>query len=235
MLPLPMTMIRERVEELMDRPDVPQEEHLQALRGLETVNRFSLTARQLLVPIRRLARKEFTLLDVACGGGDVPVAIAQIAARQGITLRLRLCDRSATALERAGARARAADIPVETFLVDAANADLPTADVVTNSLFLHHLDEPDVVGLLRRMGSAASQLLVVSDLRRSHLGLGVAWVSCRLFSRSPIMRHDGPVSVKAAWTPRELRQMACAAGLAAAKVRRCWPWRMLLTARGTRR
>jgi 2-polyprenyl-3-methyl-5-hydroxy-6-metoxy-1,4-benzoquinol methylase len=224
-----MALARMRVEELMDRPDVPHEEHVRALRGLETVNQLSLTARQIFEPIRRLGRKELTLLDVACGGGDVPVGIAHLAAREGITIRLRLCDRSATALEQAAVRARAAGLAVETYCADVTRDGLPGADVVTNSLFLHHLDEEDVVGVLRRTGEAARELLVVSDLRRSRIGLGVAWTTCHAFSRSRIMWHDGPVSVKAAWTLGEMRRMAGVAGLAGVDVRRCWPWRMLLT------
>ena len=70
--------------------------------------------------------------------------------------------------------------------------------------------------------------VVISDLRHSAFGYFLAWVMCRLLSRSPIVHHDGPVSVRAAWTLEELRTMAAEAGLVRAQVRSCWPWRMLL-------
>ena len=82
------------------------------------------------------------------------------------------------------------------------------------------------------IGSRAARLLVVSDLRRSAAGYAVAWTTCRLLSRSPVVHFDGPVSVLAAWTPKELAALARDAGLAAdgrLSLRHCWPWRMLLT------
>ena len=82
--------------------------------------------------------------------------------------------------------------------------------------------------LLGRLAGATGHLLVVTDLRRARLGLALAWIGCRVLSPSPIVRFDGPTSVRAAWTPAELAAMARAAGLTAAHVRRLWPWRMQL-------
>jgi hypothetical protein len=57
----------------------------------------------------------------------------------------------------------------------------------------------------------------------------MTWMMTRAFSRSRVFHHDGPVSVRAAYTPDELRALAQAAGLQGARVRRQAPWRMVLT------
>ena len=62
--------------------------------------------------------------------------------------------------------------------------------------------------MLDRLAAATRHLLLLTDLRRTHLGLAIAWIGCRVLSPSSIVRFDGPVSVRAAWTPAELAAMA---------------------------
>jgi hypothetical protein len=49
-----------------------------------------------------------------------------------------------------------------------------------------------------------------------------------LFARHYLTRHDGALSVRRAYTPAELRELADAAGLTRAVVHTSWPWRMTL-------
>jgi 2-polyprenyl-3-methyl-5-hydroxy-6-metoxy-1,4-benzoquinol methylase len=103
-------------------------------------------------------------------------------------------------------------------------------DLVTNSLFLHHLERPEAVRVLENMHGAVrgGGLVAISDLRRSAAGWLIAWAGCRALSRSKVVHFDGPVSVRAAWTVAELQGMAREAGMAGVRVERAWPWRMML-------
>jgi 2-polyprenyl-3-methyl-5-hydroxy-6-metoxy-1,4-benzoquinol methylase len=101
-------------------------------------------------------------------------------------------------------------------------------DVITCSLFLHHLEEFDAESMLRSMASAATQMIVASDLRRTRLGYAMALVASRLLTRSPIVRVDGPLSVAAAFTIEEAQALAARAGLAGTTISRRWPQRYLL-------
>jgi 2-polyprenyl-3-methyl-5-hydroxy-6-metoxy-1,4-benzoquinol methylase len=101
-------------------------------------------------------------------------------------------------------------------------------DVITCSLFLHHLGDSDAEAMLRAMAAAAGRMVVASDLRRSRIGYAMAWVACRVLTRSPIVRVDGPLSVAAAFTMGEARELAARAGLAGATVSSRWPQRYLL-------
>ena len=111
-------MFRTVTEEIMDGPNVSEPAHLQALEGLRRINRFSRTARQILAPILEMAHRNnldrLSLLDIACGGGDVPLAVATAAKSHGISIDLTLLDRSPTALRRADAAANDAGIPCRT-------------------------------------------------------------------------------------------------------------------------
>jgi 2-polyprenyl-3-methyl-5-hydroxy-6-metoxy-1,4-benzoquinol methylase len=226
-------MKRQVTAELMDAPDVDPAEHERALRALRRLNRLSRAARMIATPVNELAARRgllrLSLLDVACGGGDVPVGVARQLNAEGIEAALLLVDRSLTALSTARRTAEEAQLSVRCVLGHAPDG-LPdeTCDIVTNSLFLHHLDRTPAVATLTEMAGRARVGLVVADLRRNWLGAIVAWVMCRLVTRSRIVHFDGPASVRAAWTVEELKTMAAEAGLKGARVHRRWPWRMVL-------
>jgi 2-polyprenyl-3-methyl-5-hydroxy-6-metoxy-1,4-benzoquinol methylase len=219
----------------MDAPDVEPAAHRDALAGLRRINKASGTVARIAGPIlawaRRAGRHRLAMLDVACGGGDVPVGVAQQLHVAGIDIELTLMDRSTTALDEAMAQARNAGLQAASARGEAP-AGLPSDefDVITNSLFLHHLTAREVVETLvaMKLRLRPGGLLVISDLRRSVIGYLLAWAGCRVLSRSHLVRHDGPVSVEAAWTCAELLAMAGEAGLDGVRVERAWPWRMRL-------
>jgi 2-polyprenyl-3-methyl-5-hydroxy-6-metoxy-1,4-benzoquinol methylase len=228
---------RRRTPEIMDSPSLEEGEHARALAGLRRINQVSGVGERMLRPLLAWASEarvnRATLLDVACGGGDVPVALALAAKRCGLEFELTLLDRSAVALRQADRAARGAGVTCRTVCGDvAAGLGGERFDVVTNSLFLHHLDGPEVIAALGAMRVTARWGVVVSDLRRSAAGWAAAWVGCRLLTSSRVVHFDGPVSVRGAWTVAELAAMARAAGMAGAKIARCRPWRMMLTWQG---
>jgi 2-polyprenyl-3-methyl-5-hydroxy-6-metoxy-1,4-benzoquinol methylase len=146
-----------------------------------------------------------------------------------VPLEIAGCDISPTAVEAARARAAAAGAAVEFFPHDVLRDPLPGGfDVVTCSLFLHHLDEPDAVRLLREMGRAAAKLVLMNDLSRGSMNYFLVRLACRVLSRSPVVRFDGPASVRAAFSPSEARHLADQAGLVGAAVTPKFPCRYLL-------
>jgi 2-polyprenyl-3-methyl-5-hydroxy-6-metoxy-1,4-benzoquinol methylase len=204
------------------------------LAALGRANLVSRTAGSLWPWIRSAAdaarRTPLRLVDVASGGGQVAIAIARRAAREGVVLDITGIDNSPVAV--AAARTRAAQAGIERVRfehLDALTGAWPDeADILVCTLFLHHLDEDDAVALLGRMKAAARCLVLVSDLRRSRLGYAFAWAGCRMLSRSRVFHVDGTRSVAAAFTPAEAGDMARSAGLAGATITTHWPQRWLL-------
>jgi 2-polyprenyl-3-methyl-5-hydroxy-6-metoxy-1,4-benzoquinol methylase len=228
----PFALHRRREPELIDQPDLEEQLHAGALHGLERLNFWSGSAGILWRPIRALARRTGTplrLLDLATGAGDVPLRLWHKARRAGLALEVAGCDRSPRAVAHACRRAAETGAEVHFFECDALTGLLPEDyDIVTCSLFLHHLDEGPAVELLRRMGQSARRLVLVSDLRRGLSGLLLAYAATRLLTASPVVHRDGPLSVNAAFTPSEALALAHRAGLAGARVVHRWPCRYLL-------
>ena len=229
-----------RRAELMDDPALPEPDHLKALSALARINAFSRTAARIAGTIaavwgpRSAAAEPFTVVDVACGGGDVTVDLARrltrISGGRGVgPVRVVGIDISPRAIDRAHKVAAARGVDVEFLLHDVTEAGCPDCDLAVSSLFLHHLDDAAAVCLLRALATAARRGIVVSDLVRSRIGLALAVVGTTVLSTSRVARVDGPLSVRAARTPGEYRRLLDAAGLATATISRCWPERVLIT------
>ena len=231
--------IRRREPELMDQPGLDQVSHRDALAGLRRINRLSRTGGIAWAAIEQLAATDpgrtWRVLDLASGGGDVAIDVARRAVRRGMKVLVDACDISPFAVRYASARAAERRVEnVSFFQCDVLNGPLPDGyDVVMCSLFLHHLDDENAVALLSKMAQAAQRLVVVNDLRRSAIGYLLAWLACRVLSRSPVVRVDGPRSVQAAFSLDEIRRVAHRSGLTTALLQPRWPCRFLLQWRPT--
>lgn len=228
-----ITMSRCRHPEIMDSPHLDERRHRRALDALKRINWISRSAAQLWADIRRVVlegnNRKVRVLDVACGGGDVLLALEAVARRGGVALSVSGCDISPVAVARARERAAEVDSAARFFRLDALCEPLPgDADVIYNTLFLHHLEDADAISLLRRMADVARQMIVVQDLERSRVGYALAYFGVRVLTRSSVARVDGPLSVRAAFTAAEAVDLARRAGLAA-DVRHLWPYRYSLT------
>lgn len=221
--------------EVMDQPGLDRGLHRQALAALRRVNWLSGTAGSLWGPIVQLAKERsgrpLQLLDVACGGGDVALRLARRAAASKLNLSVTGCDLSETAIDFARDQAQQSGLgDVSFFVHDAVRDPLPEQyDIVTCTLFLHHLDEESAVSFLRHLAAASRCLVMLSDLRRTRMGYCLAQLVGRVLTLSPVVRVDGPLSAAAAFRIDEVRSLAERAGLTGASIRPIWPQRFLLS------
>jgi 2-polyprenyl-3-methyl-5-hydroxy-6-metoxy-1,4-benzoquinol methylase len=233
---MPSLSKRDCQPELMDDPALPEADHQAALLGLRRVNRLSRSVAIVWPAIRALAvgrsdDNPLKVMDIACGGGDVTRAVARQAMRKKVPIVIDGCDINpfAVTYSRQG-NAGLENIPVRFFQRDVVRQELPQGyDVLMCSLFLHHLSEDNARRLLSKMAAAASRLVLIDDLRRTRFGYALAYVGCRLLTRSPIVHHDGPLSVRAAFTSAEIQKLALSAGLQRATITHHWPQRFLLS------
>ncbi len=221
--------------ELMDAPDLAADLHHSALKGLQRVNRLSGTARVLsrkIVSLFGAPPTNLRILDLACGGGDVTIALARQLKSVGVQATIEGWDRSDTAVafakERWDQQADTEGMSVSFHQHDVADlSEAAQYDVVMCTLFLHHLDRPSALALLRQMYRATRRVMLVDDLRRTWFGYRLAQLGCHLLTRSRIVHVDGPLSVRAAFTETEVEELSREAGLPKPEVSRHWPQRFL--------
>lgn len=229
--------------EVMDQPGLDAQQHRQALRGLSRLNRISGSARIVASALHQIERQQqqqteslptgpLRILDVATGGGDLPIALTRRAQRNGQAWQIDGCDLSETALAYARHQASQQGFrDIQFFQRDAVRDALPEGyDVVVLALFLHHLERSVCVALLQN-AAAVCRWLIVNDLSRSRLSYASVWLGSRLMSRSSVVHTDARLSVRAAFTREELRDMAMEAGWRDLSIRSVPPARWLMTGR----
>jgi 2-polyprenyl-3-methyl-5-hydroxy-6-metoxy-1,4-benzoquinol methylase len=204
----------------------------QSLADLWRINRFlggvhSITTH--LYPRLLAASGQVTCIDIGAGSGELAASVALGARRRGVDLRMIVVDLSARNLSLA---------QQHTPTIDLLQADahalpfaLNTVDYVLSSLVLHHFTPEQVIALLRSAYESARRGVIMSDLVRGYLPILFFRLTTPIFATSYITRYDGSVSLRRAYTPSEMRELADAAGMKRFRVHVHHPWfRMVLVA-----
>jgi 2-polyprenyl-3-methyl-5-hydroxy-6-metoxy-1,4-benzoquinol methylase len=228
-----------REERRLERLDVPlpAADLAASLADIERLNAWlgghRLTLTEIAGRIAALPRdRRVIVVDVGGGRGDLALHLVAWARRDGRSLRVLVLDRDAATA--ALARRHCAHAPEVTVIQGDATA-LPlregAVDVAVSVLTLHHLDPSGAATMLAAMRAAARDGIVVNDLLRGRLAWLTVWLVTRVFACHPVSRHDGPLSVRRAYSVPELVTLAEKAGLGRFAVRRV-PFlvRVLLTA-----
>lgn len=225
--------------ELLDGETLDDATLAHNLRDIRFINAFlgwtAYTVRAIERHTRAHNLQQLTLLDLASGSADMPLAIARWAARAGVPARIVASDISPRIVSVAQRQITAAGLSSVTIERLDALA-LPYApgsfDVVLCTLALHHFEPESAVALLRGMARIGKQVFVF-DVVRSRLAYAGVILLTQALRMNSMTRHDAPVSVRRAYSAAELRALAARAGLADARVWVGFPFRLALAASGT--
>ncbi|HET7771058.1 MAG TPA: methyltransferase domain-containing protein [Chloroflexota bacterium] len=219
LLPIPARPAQSDEPEWMDAPGHPRSLIDDNLDDLRRVNWLLGGRRLTLSSFARLAERvpraeRLVVLDVATGAADIPRAIARWGARVERPVLVVATDFHEAVL--VSGRDHEPAPPSVVFCVADATA-LPFRDgafhVAASSLALHHLSPPQAERAFREQRRCTTIGVVVNDVVRSWFALGGAYLATRLGSTNRLTHHDGPLSVRRAFTVPEIRRLACAAGL----------------------
>jgi SAM-dependent methyltransferase len=218
--------------ELLDAPHTVRSELPSNLRDIRRLNRWfggSALAVRSVVAVLGDSRGA-TVLDVATGSADIPVALYRWGVRHGRVFDVTACDVSDDVLVEA--RRVVGDLPVQVVAADASALPWPdqSFDVGLCSLALHHFEPERAALVLRELWRVARRAVVVTDLTRGYPAYAGTWLATRTVARNRLTRHDGPLSVLRAYTPEELLACARDAGLHEPVVHRAPFFRQVLVA-----
>lgn len=218
-------MKRTITPELLDTDSGSPSEIAGSLADLRRINRCFGSATTLADLLLRVAAKSgaprLRLLDVGAASGDLATNVAVRLQSHGIQISVTLLDRSAThfgdrtanGLRRVAADALALPFGDSTF------------DVVACSTFAHHLDPEELLRFVNDALRVARLAVIINDLRRHPLHLALVYAGFPLF-RSHITRHDGPASVRRAYTLEELRALLQQSQASSIEIRKHYLFRM---------
>lgn len=222
----------------MDDPSVRGTALQGALRDLRRINVLlgGLRATDAVLDPLLRRRSSLRVLDLGAGTGDYPVHLAKRGRRFGTTVNAVGIDLNPVTVGHGRAWLDTTLSPTVRPQVQLEIADalqLPyednAFDVSHAALFLHHFHGPEAVQLLREMNRVSRLGILVNDLHRHLLAYVGIWTLSRLLRMSPMVQHDGPLSVRRGFQRGDLRALADRAGLSAPTVRWHWAFRWTLS------
>jgi ubiquinone/menaquinone biosynthesis C-methylase UbiE len=204
-------MQRVDAPEILDSDACSPREVQRALEVLGLVNRRfgGIATTQMMVErVAQVGRiKHFSLLEVAAGLGEVPEMVRPRLARRGITLDVTLLDRARTHLPKESDIAENPGVVADALAMPFGDGAF---DLVSCSLFAHHLSEQQLAQFVREGLRVSRRALLINDLIRHPMHLALVYASFPLM-RSCVAWLDGLTSVRRSYVPEEIRSVIAAA------------------------
>jgi 2-polyprenyl-3-methyl-5-hydroxy-6-metoxy-1,4-benzoquinol methylase len=200
---------RARRSEFLDRPDADPRLVEQGYKFMKIVNRIGGGIRV----VRKFLEQELsqsananapTILDIGAGDCDIPLAITRWADSRGYKVRFTCWDHDPKAVELA--QSRIARCHCHT--IEAVQADVftyqPTDkfDYAMGSMTFHHFTDDEIDTLLTHLRGFVRKAVLINDLHRCLAN----YIACFLLAL-PLdreIRHDGLLSIRRGFKPREL-------------------------------
>jgi SAM-dependent methyltransferase len=225
---------RSTQREWLDAPGIPTKLLEQNLRELDFLNRLLGGHAISVVGLQRLMTDNsrlYHLVDLGCGSGDVLKYTARWARKNGYLLKYTGVDQNPDAIAYLKRHCRKyAEIDgVVSDYKQFLNRKQPI-DIIHCSLFCHHVPDPELVELLRRMNTLARVGFVINDLQRNPLAYYGAKFITWVLNGSSLSKNDGPISVLRGFRRKELERLLQKAGVENYAVHRKWGFRYLVIA-----
>lgn len=169
-----------------------------------------------------LKGKSITISDWGCGGGDMLRYLANWSVRKQVNATMTGIDASKSIISYAKKQSRA--FPnIKYIRKDVFDLNFqPTYDISLASLFCHHFDDESLVKLIRKMYGSSSMAVIINDLHRHWFAYYAIKVLTRFFSKSDMVKNDGPLSVLRAFKKNEFKKLLHEAGVKNYRIR--WKW-----------
>ncbi len=219
---------RSHIPELMDRSGVPYGDLEVALQDLEVINRWLGGYRTTRLGVGRLTRglpagRALTVLDLGSGGTDLREVLRPLGRRFEVTAL------DINPLMREFAARHGHSTNVLTGSAHSLSFPDRSFDIVHASLFLHHCTDTEATRLLQQAVRIARLGVVINELQRHTFAVAGISVLTGLLARSPIVRHDAPLSVRRAFTRSELAAILSRAAVGEATTSWHWAFRWCLS------
>lgn len=214
-------MQRVSTQEILDSDVCPLDEAEKSLRDLCRINRWFGGVGTTRSLIERIAsetnRKQFSLLEVASGFGEVPKVAAGHLKNKGIFLEVTLLDRLRSHLLPGN----------QSVVADALELPFPddSFDLVSCSLFAHHLEPAELARFVSEALRVSRCAVLINDLIRHPLHLLLVYAGFPLM-RSHVSRVDGVASVRRAYKPAEMHAILSRSSAKRLEVSRHYLFRM---------
>lgn len=218
-------------KELLDEPDIQKNLLYQNLKELEFINKnlgghaVSLKGLKEIITDKL---KTYHIIDIGCGGGDSLKAIARWAEREEYKINLTGIDLKQDCINYAQDNCK--EFKEINFCCDDFRntfSEKKPGTIVHASLFCHHFNENEIAGFIKLCNDNKA-LFVINDLERNPIAYYAIKLLTKVFSKSPMVKNDAPLSVLRGFKRMEWKTLLQRAGIKKYVLKNCWAFRHLI-------
>lgn len=205
----------------------------QTLKELEFINKWlggnAVTLNGLNKVLANCAAQPLKIIDLGCGGGDMLILINKHLENKGIEAFLTGVDANPNIV--AYARKNTAAYPSISFkALDIFSSEFrqESFDIVFATLFFHHFTKDQLIEFFAHLKQKTRCGIVINDLHRHPLAYYSIKFLTRVFSKSPMVINDAPLSVHRGFKRSELKEILRVAGITSYTLNWKWAFRWQL-------
>lgn len=224
---------RSYTKELLDEYDIQKDLLYQNLKELEFINKYlgghsiSIKGMNELIIDKT---KTYNIIDIGCGGGDSLKAIANWTKNKNFRINLAGIDLKQDCIDYAKDNCKEyVDLHFRCDDFRNAFSGQNPIDVVHASLFCHHFTKNDIIEFIK-LCSDNGAIFVINDLERNPIAYYSIKLLTFLFSKSPLVKNDAPLSVLRGFKKTEWDSILRKAGIKKYTIKNRWAFRHLIIA-----
>jgi 2-polyprenyl-3-methyl-5-hydroxy-6-metoxy-1,4-benzoquinol methylase len=217
-------------KELLDGDNIPFPAIAQTMRELNTINTLLGGHAITLAGFKQLVKdkKEITVCEIGCGGGDNLVAIVKYCQENKINIHCIGIDYNNECIAFAKQNEYLKD-NTEFIYSDYAKVNFESKpDIIFSSLFCHHFTDEELVLQLKWIKENARVGFFINDLQRHWLAFYLIHILTQLFSKSYLVKNDASLSVARGFKKTEWQSLFSKAGIINFRITWKWAFRYLI-------
>jgi len=221
-------------KEIMDDFDAGGKVIEITLKELKTINKLlggnHVTTSSLNQIMTKYPQKSYSIADIGCGGGDMIRVMAGWATKKSISCQFTGIDANPNIISLAKKNlSDLSNVTLETQNVFDVEFLSEKVDIVTCTLFTHHFTDEELLLMLSSFKKKAKLGVVINDLHRHPIAYYSIKVLTSLFSRSKMVKNDGPLSVLRSFQRSELTKILQSSGITEFEIKWKWAFRWRVT------
>ncbi len=217
---------RSNKKEILDNDDLPFEDIKICMKELNTINTL-LGGHAITVSgmkhFSASQKEENIVCEIGCGGGDNLKAISKKyinASFVGIDLKDTCINFASEQYPELKVDWIASDYSKVVFKIQ--------PDIIFSSLFCHHFTNEQLVYMLQWMHKNSTKGFFINDLQRNVVAYYlIKWLTA-IFSKSYMVKNDGPISVSRSFLKKDWQQLFAKAGISTYSIKWKWAFRYLV-------
>ncbi|HWB24304.1 MAG TPA: methyltransferase domain-containing protein [Chitinophagaceae bacterium] len=218
-------------KELLDEDDIPFDDIKRNMQELEFINTWLGGHNITINGFKKLLgdRRNITICEIGCGGGDNLAAIAKWCNRKKIQLHCIGIDIKPACIELAKQNeyCGAGNSWIVNDYRDVTFDAKPV--IIFSSLFCHHFTDEELQQQLKWMYNNSAVGFFINDLQRHWLAYYAIKVLTSVFSSSYLVKNDAPLSVARGFNAAEWKAIFEESLLPAYNITWQWAFRFLIT------